>query len=141
MLHITRGISTAIEQQIENADAVNKVTPKLRVLCIAGVIEPAKFYAAFGKDVVFNIFLGGGAGDVFRAPCLRAKVGQALGLAVDQAVIPGVADFGGNTKVSAHSLDQRAIEWGQISVRALEVERLEQPRDFFEMTCATVILG
>ncbi len=133
MLHITRGISAAIEKQIENAHAVNKIAPKLRVLRIAGVIEPAKLYAAFGKDALFNIILGGRAGDIFRPPCLRAKVGQTLGLAVDQAVIPGVADFSGNTEVSAHRLDQRAIEWRQISVPSLEVERLEQRRNFFEM--------
>ena len=141
MLHITRGISSAIEQQIEDADAMNKVAPKLRVLCIAGVIEPAESYATLGKDALFNVILGGGAGDVFRAPCLRAKVGQALGFAVDQGVIPGVADFGGNTEVSAHRLDQHAIERRQISVLALEVERLEQRCNFIEMPCATVVLG
>src|SRR6516165_7402676 len=140
MLHITRGIATAIEQQIENADAVNKVAPKLRVLRIAGVVEPAKFYAALGKDTLFNVILGGRAGDIFRAPCLRAKVGQTLGLAVDQGVIPRVADFGGNTKVSANSLDQRAIERRQMSVLAMEVERLQQRCHFIKMPCPTVVL-
>jgi hypothetical protein len=53
-----RGILAAIEKKIQYRNAVNELTPELRIFGVTSVSKPGQFNATLLEYVFFDIILG-----------------------------------------------------------------------------------
>ena len=78
---------------------MRELAPELGILGIPFIVEPSEFDAIVCKNLFVNIVPGSGTGNIFRSAGLTTEIGQPFGLAVNERIVPGIADPGTNTQI------------------------------------------
>ncbi len=117
-----------------------KFTPKLRVLGVAGIIEPLELDLGLTKHFFVQVALSSGAGDIFSPPSLQAEIDHSFSFARYKLIVPRVGNPRANPEILAHCFYETPVQIRKIIVSAGGIERFKPCCNFLEVIGVAIVL-